>query len=285
MPDHPGKWKLWTIASPRLRAGYFEPGIYTTLMGLKMVLRPEQYIDRFIYLWGEWEPDETHIIRRILRPGDRFVDIGANAGYFTLLAANIVGKDGQVDAFEPVPTTAQLLRENIARNSLTNVRVHECAASQAEGSVFIYQHGAGGISGQNSMRAVQETNKGWTVETRRVDQVLASKPSIRLIKLDVEGAELLALSGASALLSGDDAPIVLCEVTDSFMREIYGNEDELFKFIEQYGCSYIYDIHNRKMKMLGQMSEKLRRCSATWCLQNISCKFAVADPVPSFRAI
>jgi len=250
VPDHPGKWKLWTMINPHLRSGYFEAGGYPTSLGFEMLLTPDQYIDRFIYYWGLWEPDETQFISSILRSGDRFIDIGANAGYFTLLAARIVGARGRVEAFEPVPPTVQRLRHNVARNGFRNVQIHECATSREEGSVFIHQHGIGEVSGQNSMRVGTERSGGWEVSTRRIDHVISNTPPIRLMKMDIEGAELLALSGASGILAGKEAPIVLCEVTDSYLRQLSGSAEELYALMASYGYDYVYDCHNVSLTRL-----------------------------------
>jgi len=245
-PIERGKWRAWTILNPRMSRTYYKSGEHVTKHGFKMYLDPQQYIDRFIYIWGLWEPDESYVIKKFLRPGDTFVDVGANAGYFTLLASGLVGNTGKVYAFEPVPPTVDKLKRNINLNNATNIIVHNYAACDCKGTVKIAKRGVGNVSGQNSMRFDERSSEHWEAPAVRLDTVIPPQELIRLIKIDVEGAELLALKGLKQLLDSDNGPMVLCEVTDSYLKELGATAQELYQFMEASGYRYIYDCHNRR---------------------------------------
>ncbi len=211
-----------------------------------MRLDSEQYQDRFIYHWGMWEPDETHVINNLLKPGETFLDIGANAGYYSLLASGIVGETGHVHAVEPVPSTAEKLRENLRLNNINNVTVHQYAALESRKIVKIAKRGIGDVSGQNSLRFSGQDRDYWEVPGVRLDQLINTK--IHLIKMDIEGAEVMALKGMAKLLAGDDAPPILCEVTDSFFKELGSSAEELYRILADFGYAFPYDCHDQKLR-------------------------------------
>lgn len=92
-------------------------------------------ISREVCFAGQYEPQETALVRSILRPGMSFVDIGANWGYFTLLAASLVGPDGIVLSLEPDPRLFPILQENLKRNHLDQVTALQVAAARDSGTL------------------------------------------------------------------------------------------------------------------------------------------------------
>ncbi|MBC8106377.1 MAG: FkbM family methyltransferase [Anaerolineae bacterium] len=172
--------------------------------------------------YGLYELDTARLIKRLLKPGDHFVDCGANIGYFTLMAAQCVAASGKVDAFEPQAANFQRLSENLRRNNLLDpVRLHAMALSDREGTVELFRptenvdnHGTSSMfpdpEWQSRAAGTDAVATTTQVRTARLDEVLAgSKP--KLIKIDVEGAEPLVASGMSGLLSGDSPPKIILE--------------------------------------------------------------------------
>jgi FkbM family methyltransferase len=202
--------------------------------GFKLQLDRENFIDVFCYYWGCWEPNETWAVRRLLGPGQVFVDVGANVGYFSLLASSLVGEQGKVIAIEPVPPTVDKLRENLWLNGSTNVFLNEVAVTDRLGSVRIYQPHDHNI-GANTLRSSEGGMKSWEVRTTTLDDMLVGEPSPHLVKLDLEGAELMALRGFTDHLSSPEAPRILCEITDPYLRELGGSARELIELMEGYG--------------------------------------------------
>src|SRR5919198_458966 len=114
-PWRRGKRTLWTRVAEPL-ASRPRPFVARTAYGFRVAGDQRRLMPRCIYWFGTWEPPLSEWTRRALRPGDVFVDIGANFGYFTLLAARAVAPGGSVVAVEAWPATAARLEENLARN-------------------------------------------------------------------------------------------------------------------------------------------------------------------------
>jgi FkbM family methyltransferase len=153
-------------------------------------------IQRYIYFFGCWEPQVEAVISHSLRPGDTFVDVGANIGYFSLLAADRTGPTGHVYAFEASQKTFDKLRANIQRNGMDSVidAVHAAVADR-DGTLTLYA-GPDDNCGMSSLIR----NEGGTeenVEARPLGKLLPEEVlrSARLIKIDVEGAEELVVAG------------------------------------------------------------------------------------------
>lgn len=135
-------------------------------------------------------------IKRLLRPGDCFIDGGANIGFYTVLASKIVGPGGRVFAVEMMPDTAEILRAHIRQNECTNVRVIEAALTENPDEILTASV-IPGKYGQASLCA----DGAVEVEAVTLAGVLADVRTVRLLKLDLEGAELKAVQGLGPALS------------------------------------------------------------------------------------
>lgn len=140
---------------------------------------------------GERFVEERQLLRSLLRPGMTVVDVGANIGYYMLLAEQAIGATGKVICIEPSSENLPELRRAIAINSLKNVTLHEVALGDHEGDVGLHAGINSGVSDVGSA--------SYTVPLRRLDQ-LVQEP-VHFLKIDVEGYEGQVLAGASALLS------------------------------------------------------------------------------------
>ena len=156
-------------------------------------------IAREVFFTGGYGPQETALLGAVLRPGGTFVDVGANWGYFTLLGAHRVGSSGRVIALEPDPRLFALLQGNVAENGLRQVAALPIAAAEREGTVTLAGHDPEqGNWGLSSLLADAATAaERFAVRGRRVDEVLDEQGTaqVELLKMDIEGAELLALGG------------------------------------------------------------------------------------------
>lgn len=161
------------------------------------------------------EPEVFRALHDLLRAGDTFVDAGANIGFYTVLAARLVGPTGRVVAVEMMPDTAAILREHVRLNGLNNVRIVENALSARVGERVV-AHVETGKFGQASI-AGSARGQAITVETTTLDAVLQDVDAIRLMKMDLEGAEYGALCGAERALSSVRAVIfeTLLDSTDA----------------------------------------------------------------------
>lgn len=161
---------------------------------------------------GDLEPGTRALIQRLLRPGDVFIDIGANIGMHTLAAARALHGRGRVVAFEPFAPTERLLSKSVWLNGFADiVEVHQAAVSSRDGDQTLY---LGATSGHNSLYRLADEGQpqGATsvVPVVRLDHVLPSGTAVNLIKIDVEGAELEVLDGCRALLAtSPDAALIV----------------------------------------------------------------------------
>lgn len=191
------------------RRGLAAP-IVTGEEGVRLELGTD-YVARSIFYSSNWEPEETALLRSLTPDGGTFLDVGANIGYFTLLASRWVGATGRVFAFEPVTSTHARLRRNIALNEASNVIPIQMGAASASGRAEIALEDDAGhshlVSGGNT------GNRQETITLTTVDAFVASKglQRVDVLKIDVEGADFEVLRGAVTTLRRFQ-PVVLMEV-------------------------------------------------------------------------
>ena len=178
------------------------------------------------YLHGEVEPAIQEILSKRLKPGMVFYDLGANIGFFSLLAARLVGASGQVFSFEPDPEIIARLRRNIARNGFTNATVIEAGVWSASGDlIFVVADQSSPDRGVGKFVAGESAEAGTPTRCVALDGFFHSAPAPDVIKCDVEGAEIEVFRGAAKLLEARH-PIIICEMhsdaNDKFLREYFG---------------------------------------------------------------
>lgn len=144
---------------------------------------------------GTYEHEKQKLFALEVKEGDTVYDIGANAGFYTLLASVLVGPIGHVYAFEPLPRNVNFLREHLSLNQITNVDVVEAAVADKDGEEY-FDDSAGAAMGHLAASG----NK--RVKTVVIDELVNKKmlPAPASLKIDVEGAEFLVLSGAKKVL-------------------------------------------------------------------------------------
>jgi FkbM family methyltransferase len=145
---------------------------------------------------GTFDENRQRALARVMQPGDVFLDIGAHTGFFTLLGSRLVGPEGTVIAFEPLPRNVHFLRVHLATNDINNVRIVEAAVSDSAGEALFSE-------GPNSYTGELSRDGHIKVRTVTLDDLLANRliPSASVVKVDVEGAELAVLRGAARLLA------------------------------------------------------------------------------------
>jgi FkbM family methyltransferase len=198
-----------------------------------------------IYFNGLPDFWEMSFVLAYLRPGDQVLDVGANVGVYTLLAASRVGEQGSVDALEPSAATAARIEQQRDLNRLTNVRVHRFAASDRSGTA------AFGYSAEDATmhlcRQTEARRAGTLVQTIRLDELNPDK-RYAFGKMDIEGAEPLALRGAPARLRQANPPVWLLEMAG--YSRLYGvSSDELVAYLADAGYrTAVYDPTARVLR-------------------------------------
>lgn len=183
-------------------------------------------------LHGDYEPEVAAVIAAILRPGDTFLDVGANLGYFTLLAAGLVGDGGRVYAIEPNEQNIKLLESSRRANGFGNVSVMQVAVSDRIETLFL--HATVG-NGNTSTLEGGELFALRTIPGLPLDTLMARREKpLRLIKIDVEGFEHKALCGGERLLR-EDAPHIVFEFAGNGLVGISG--EDFLRWLQGFGYS------------------------------------------------
>lgn len=157
---------------------------------------------------GTYEPEQTRLFREYVKPGATLLDVGAHVGYYTLLAAALVGRSGRVVAFEPNPRNYAFLRRHVAVNGCHHVEVEDAAVSDENG-VAAFEFGTGTGTGRLTGRSVT-ADGAVEVRTVRLDDFCAARSvAPDAIKIDVEGAELNVLRGAERTIAAHSPVIFL----------------------------------------------------------------------------
>jgi FkbM family methyltransferase len=182
------------------------PQVVRTRFGFSLQVKLPDTIQKVVLLTGRWEPFLTRFVLDTLRPGDTFVDLGANIGYYSLLASRLVSESGHVYSIEASPSIFGRLMENVARNNVTNITAIHAIVSDTECSKPFWlapePHG-----GRSTTVEAEASRLGMRLEAH-----VSSSPLInlipteslfnaRLIKIDVEGAEGEVLRPLVPLLS------------------------------------------------------------------------------------
>jgi FkbM family methyltransferase len=178
------------------------------------------------YLRGEPELATPKALAEFLRPGMVFYDLGANIGFFSLMAARLVGSTGRVISFEPDAQIAARLRRNIELNGFSNIAVVEAGVwSASEEVCFVSSDPTSPEGGTGRFVAGKDQTVGARTHCIALDDFVQSSPPPDAIKCDVEGAEIEALRGAKKLLQTRH-PWIVCEIhseeNDRVVREFLG---------------------------------------------------------------
>jgi FkbM family methyltransferase len=174
---------------------------------------------------GQYEVDEVRYMRSVLKPGDTAIDAGAHIGFFTMQMAAIAGPEGRVYAFEPVDANADLLERSIHENRFADrIDFHRAAAGATTGTATltfpVETLNTGGAYLLREGTPALAGNQKKTVPVVALDELPIRRP-VRMIKMDVEGAEPLVIKGATALLR-EDRPVVLSELHPTQLERASG---------------------------------------------------------------
>lgn len=197
--------------------------------------RGDVFVSRAIEDWSSWEASNTALLVNMLRSPADFVDIGANIGWFTLVAAHVLARGGQVHSFEPDPAHLSKLRVNVSANHLDNVTINDCALADRTGEATLYLNEVN--RGDNSLLPNSDRSGSTSVQVRRLDEYEGlSRARPLVVKLDVQGSEIDVLNGARTLLTSYPEEIVLfCEVSPSALAVGGRRTAELAALLDTFG--------------------------------------------------
>jgi len=176
-------------------------------------------VDTYIYMHHHWESHIGPVLQKHLPLGGVFVDVGANIGYFSLLAASLLGPAGKVIAFEPIPDLCKQINKSILENNFDTIDVRNCALGKSVGQerLGMYQHNIGG-----SALHATAADSYIDVPLRMLDSELQTLVRLDVMKIDVEGFEYQVLQGGVEILKKFQ-PIIILE----FSPAAYALQDEV----------------------------------------------------------
>lgn len=190
---------------------------------------------RGFYRYRSFDPSLS-LVTRLLRPGDVFIDAGANIGQFTLAGARCIGGTGRVWSFEASPSTVERLRRNVSLNRYHWVRVEQVALDEVQGEAsFVSFDGTGdGLSSFAPASTAGGTSA--VIPTQRLDEIVPPEDDARvaLVKIDVEGAELKLLRGAERVLA-NSLCAVLIEIEPDHLGRQGATVSEVEALLNRHG--------------------------------------------------
>lgn len=184
-----------------------------------------------------YEPEMSHAVGWFLKPGGTFVDIGANEGFFAVMAARIVGTGGKVVAVEPQSRLQAVVERNFRLNGVTNAALVPCAISDREGRVDLFvspdtNTGSTGLQNMTRYRLATESVPVMTLLKLFESHSIASAD---LVKMDIEGAEFEAILGSPALFESRRIKAFAFEMHEAAIARRGGDPKDVIRFLEKCG--------------------------------------------------
>jgi FkbM family methyltransferase len=202
--------------------------------GTAWILVPiDDWLGRTLYYFGALDPKITWVCKKILRPGDTVLDIGANVGTISIISRKIVGTTGQVHAFEPQSFLVELMRKSLEKNGYSNVVVHNIAlGEQKESKDFLIPKGHAGAA-SFTRTLTPSKNISVLVENATAYLTHLDLPSLRLVRIDVnEGYETEIIKGASEFFETNLPDSILFRLYSGHNRPLFFQQPVVNKLSE-----------------------------------------------------
>lgn len=205
--------------------------------GAEILAPMDDWVGRTLYYFGDLDPKLSRVFRQILRPGDTVLDVGANIGVMSMLAASLVGPGGAVHSFEPQPQLTSMLRESVSRNGFRNVHIHEYALGDKTETRVL------GVHMDNSGWASLESDPSDYIRPVSVKVQEAAScfdslgiSAVRMLKMDVEGYEPVILRAAMPFLERIKPHAVLFEITN---HDLSFNDQPIVQLLAPLGYRFL----------------------------------------------
>jgi FkbM family methyltransferase len=237
-------------AKQALKREYFDHEVES---GVLLRLHFDSALARDIYCHNH-ERAERILLHRFLRPGDTFIDVGANIGLYSVLASRIVGPGGHVFSFEPDPRVYARLLFNLESNGCDNVKTFQLALSNAD-ETRVMQISNAGFDAYNSFGAPvrgEGTFEAHDVTCMRYDSLAKIEPRMArasMIKIDVEGWEAMVLHGAIEQLCRENAPLLQLEFNDQAAKALGLSCKQIYQWLNTLHYS-VYTFDHRSAELV-----------------------------------
>jgi len=207
----------------------------------------DEWIQQHVYFLGTWDERGLNFLKNNLKEGDVFVDVGANIGCYSMVAAKLVGKTGSVHSFEPVTKVFGKLQQNILLNKLDNITANKKAVFESSGNIELYVSSNENAGMSSIFHHDTESGEIEKTEAVSLDDYFADPDiqKISMIKIDIEGAELFALKGMKTILD-KFRPVIIMEVSEAVIKNsgIEGKESLEFLKSHNYEIRRIFQCGN-----------------------------------------
>ncbi len=200
---------------------------------------------------GVYEGFETSLFQAELKAGMTVVDIGANIGYYTVIAANAVGQTGKVIAFEPDKQSADILQKNIKTNKFNNISFINKAVSNTIGLLHLYVSNKN--RGDNRIYDPGDGRQYVEVEVTTLDHTISPETRIDIIKMDIQGAEALALDGMEESIKRSKKITFFTEFWPESIKNTGRSPEEFLKKLISLGFTLYYI--NDEQKQLEEIND------------------------------
>lgn len=254
--------------------------------GMMMYLnKHDNVLSRHLAYHKVWEPYQTLVTKKFLQNNTEFVDVGANIGYYSILAAS-VAKTGHITSFEPEPNNFEILKKNVILNNLENVNLHQLAVTNKNEETLLYLNSIGNAGDHRifskNLSSEKENRRNIKIMSTTLDEFLIHRSVPDIIKMDIQGSEMLAIKGMKKTLEESKRLILFTEFWPEGISASGESPIEFLSSLSDYGFKIceINEAHNKiEKKSNEQLLDENIRNSAKYketsliCLKNITTEF------------
>lgn len=214
--------------------------------GARFAVDTRDLIQRYLYLFGVWEPHMTRWLKSRLRPGDVLVDVGANIGVFAVLGSRLVGDEGRVVAVEASPVLHRRMLRHVQLNGCGNVRAVNAAVSDKQETLRFVLASSKNMGANSIVPYEGPTESSFQTDALPLTEILERDELVRarVVKIDVEGAEGRVVRGLAPLLDQLPSDVeIAVEVTPERMAQLGESAEELLEVLRKHGF-HVYRLPN-----------------------------------------
>lgn len=264
MPVKPFRPLFRKIYREYINVSYQSP-VKKKIDGINYELDLREVIDNAMYFNGSREPATSLALKRLCKKGNVVIDVGANVGSHTLPMAKLVGENGKVYAFEPVPWAVKKLKQNLSLNMFTNIILETIALSDESGEMDMKFRASFKIGSASGVGLEGKIDESWWGECEQVKVHMETLDNyvsrhnidrIDLVKLDVDGFEGKVIRGAMSVLARFK-PILIMEVAPAWVEMRGDKIQEVLNSIEKMGYKFYKEIDFSPITNLSDLIENL----------------------------
>ena len=213
--------------------------ILKTIHGFRLLIDPsvDNGVELALFTNGTYEEGTVDQLKKILKPGDTFLDVGANIGWMSLIASKAVGANGKVIAIEANPNTLPILQHNLALNEAKNVEVLGIAVSDQQGEALLYENWNVNRGGASLLS--QDGENGISVKVETLDRLFSPETPLHVVKIDVEGLEPQVIVGGKEWFT-QQQPVFVFEISTERNSEKGAAAMDVIELIRTLGHYHFY---------------------------------------------